>query len=43
MVGELMNTMKDRPTGRPLRLLVGMVDVLPKMIAHWLIETPIVW
>ena len=35
---ELMNTVKDRPTGRPLRLLVGVVDVLPKMIAHWLIE-----
>ncbi|HXY49930.1 MAG TPA: transcriptional activator NhaR [Terriglobales bacterium] len=35
---ELMNTLRDRPTGRPLRLLVGIVDVLPKMIAHWLIE-----
>ena len=35
---ELMNAVKDRPTGRPLRLVVGVVDVLPKMIAHWLIE-----
>src|SRR5215469_5995288 len=35
---ELMNTVKDRPTGRPLRLMVGVVDVVPKMIAHWLIE-----
>lgn len=35
---ELMNTVKDRPTGRPLRLLVGVVDVVPKMIAHWLME-----
>jgi LysR family transcriptional activator of nhaA len=35
---ELMNTVKERPTGRPPRLLVGVVDVLPKMIAHWLIE-----
>src|SRR5215472_13969720 len=35
---ELMKTVKDRPTGRPLRLLVGVVDVVPKMIAHWLIE-----
>jgi LysR family transcriptional activator of nhaA len=35
---ELMNTVKDRPTGRPLRLVVGVVDVVPKMIAHWLIE-----
>jgi LysR family transcriptional activator of nhaA len=35
---ELMNTVKDRPTGRPLRLMVGVVDVLPKLIAQWLIE-----
>lgn len=35
---ELMDTVKDRPSGRPLRLSVGVVDVLPKMIAHWLIE-----
>src|SRR5215469_2437178 len=35
---ELMNTIKERPTGRPLRLVVGVVDVVPKMIAHWLIE-----
>lgn len=34
---ELMNTVKDRPTGRPLRLTIGVVDVLPKMIAQWLI------
>src|SRR5262252_6061701 len=30
---ELMKTVKDRPTGRPLRLVVGVVDVVPKMIA----------
>jgi len=35
---ELMNTVKDRPTGRPLRLVIGVVDVVPKMIAQWLIE-----
>ena len=35
---ELMGTMKDRPTGRPLRLDIGIVDVLPKMIAQWLIR-----
>jgi LysR family transcriptional regulator, transcriptional activator of nhaA len=35
---ELMNTVRDRPTGRPLRLLIGVVDVVPKMIAQWLIE-----
>lgn len=34
---ELTQTVKNRPTGRPLRLLVGVVDVLPKMIAQWLI------
>lgn len=35
---ELMDTVKNRPTGRPLRVDIGVVDVLPKMIAHWLIE-----
>ncbi len=35
---ELMDTVKDRPIGRPLRLHIGIVDVLPKMIAQWLIE-----
>jgi len=35
---ELMNTVKDRPTGRPLRLVIGVVDVVPKLIVQWLIE-----
>jgi LysR family transcriptional activator of nhaA len=35
---ELMSTIKERPTGRPLRLLIGVVDVMPKMIAQWLID-----
>ena len=35
---ELMSTIKERPTGRPLRLVIGVVDVLPKMIAQWLID-----
>jgi len=35
---EMMDTVKSRPTGRPYRLAIGIVDVLPKMIAHWLIE-----
>lgn len=35
---ELMDVTKNRPVGRPLRLDVGVVDVLPKMIAHWLIQ-----
>lgn len=35
---ELMSTIRERPTGRPLRLVIGVVDVLPKMIAQWLID-----
>ena len=31
---ELMSAIKERPTGRPLRLVIGVVDVLPKMIAQ---------
>lgn len=35
---ELMNTVKDRPTGRPVRLVVGVADVLPRLVAHRLLE-----
>jgi LysR family transcriptional activator of nhaA len=35
---ELMDTVKQRPTGRPLRVVIGVDDVLPKEIAHALIE-----
>jgi DNA-binding transcriptional LysR family regulator len=35
---ELRSAIKDRPTGRPLRLVVGIADVLPKWIAYRLIE-----
>ncbi len=35
---EFTSTMRDRPTGRPLRFSVGIVDVLPKTIAYRLIE-----
>ena len=35
---ELMDTLKGRPTGRPIRLVVGVADVLPKLIAHRLLE-----
>jgi LysR family transcriptional activator of nhaA len=35
---ELMDTLKDRPTGRPLRLVVGVADVVPKLVAHSLLE-----
>lgn len=35
---ELQDTVKGRPTGRPLRFVVGVADVLPKLIAHRLLE-----
>jgi LysR family transcriptional regulator, transcriptional activator of nhaA len=35
---ELLDMVHGRPTGRPLQLVVGVVDVMPKSIAHWLIE-----
>lgn len=35
---EMMDTLKGRPTGRPLQLLVGVADVLPKTIVYRLIE-----
>ena len=35
---ELMDAVKQRPTGRPMRLVIGVDDVLPKEIAHALIE-----
>lgn len=38
---ELIDTVKNRPTGRPMRVDIGVVDVLPKMIAHWLIKPAI--
>lgn len=35
---DLQDTLKGRPTGRPLQLLVGVADVLPKAIVYRLIE-----
>ncbi len=35
---ELLDTLQDRPTGRPLRVQIGVADVLPKRIACLLIE-----
>jgi LysR family transcriptional regulator, transcriptional activator of nhaA len=35
---EMLDTVKGRPTGRPLRLVVGIADVLPKLVAERLIE-----
>ncbi len=35
---ELTDTLKRRPTGSPVRFSVGIVDVLPKLVAHQLLE-----
>lgn len=35
---ELMDVMKNRPIGRPLRLDVGIVDVMPKVVVQTLLQ-----
>ena len=35
---ELLDVVKSRPVGRPLRLDVGVVDVMPKIVAQTLLE-----
>jgi LysR family transcriptional activator of nhaA len=35
---ELLDTVRDRPTGRPLRITVGIVDVVPKLVAYELVK-----
>jgi LysR family transcriptional activator of nhaA len=35
---ELLDTVKSRPTGRPLRLVVGIAEVVPKLIAKRLLQ-----
>lgn len=35
---ELLDTIRDRPTGRPVRLSVGIADVVPKLVAYRLLE-----
>lgn len=35
---EMQEAVRGRPTGRPLSLIVGVVDVLPKLIAYELIR-----
>jgi len=35
---ELTDTLQGRPAGRSLRLLIGVADVLPKLVAYRLIE-----
>jgi LysR family transcriptional regulator, transcriptional activator of nhaA len=38
---EMIDTIKSRPTGRPLRLTVGIADVVPKMVAFHLLKPSI--
>ncbi|MDD9940254.1 MAG: transcriptional activator NhaR [Myxococcales bacterium] len=38
---ELMDTVKGRPTGRPMRLRVGISDMLPKLVAQRLLAPAI--
>ncbi len=35
---DLLNSMKQRPTSRPLRLRLGVADALPKLITYKIIE-----
>ena len=35
---ELVDTVRGRPTGRPMVVTIGVVDAVPKSIARWLIE-----
>ncbi|MCX8048280.1 MAG: transcriptional activator NhaR [Methylohalobius sp.] len=35
---ELINTLKGRPSGRAMRLTVGVSDALPKLVAYRLLE-----
>lgn len=35
---ELMDVVKNRPIGRPIRLVVGVVDVMPKVVVQTLLE-----
>ena len=34
---EMLDTVKGRPTGHPLQVIIGIADVLPKEISHALI------
>ena len=36
--GEMLDTIRGRPTGKPIRFAVGIVDSVPKMIAKSLLE-----
>jgi len=36
---EMMDALRGRPTSRPAKLLVGVADVVPKLIAYRLLQT----
>jgi len=36
---EMMDTLRGRPTNRPARLIVGIADVVPKLVSQRLLET----
>lgn len=38
---DLQDALKGRPTGRPLRLVVGVSDVIPKLVAYELLNAPL--
>lgn len=38
---EMVDAVKGRPTGRPLRVVVGVADVIPKLLAYRLIHSAI--
>ncbi len=35
---ELLESVRGRPTARPMQFMVGIADVMPKLIAHRLLE-----
>jgi LysR family transcriptional activator of nhaA len=35
---ELMDALRQRPTGRPIRLAVGVTDVMPKLVVRQLLQ-----
>src|SRR5579885_2477062 len=35
---EFLSAIKEQPTGRPMRVVIGVADVLPKLVAQRLIE-----
>jgi LysR family transcriptional activator of nhaA len=36
---EMMDTLRGRPSGRPSRLVVGVADIVPKLVCHHVLET----